>query len=46
MRNVVTMSAEDYSDGVTNDTGHRAGNPRRVRDMDVIHWMQYNAFRA
>jgi hypothetical protein len=37
MRNIVTMAAEDYSADVTNNTGHRAGEPDRVLDIDVIH---------
>jgi ketosteroid isomerase-like protein len=41
MRTVVTMTADDYSADVTNNTGHRAGDPRRVLDIDVIHWMQW-----
>jgi uncharacterized protein len=41
MRNVVTMNAEDYSADVTNNTGHRAGDPSRVLDIDVIHWTQW-----
>lgn len=41
MRNIVTMSADNYSADVTNNTGHRAGEPNRLLDIDVIHWMQW-----
>ena len=26
---------------MTNNTGHRAGEPTRRLDIDVIHWMQW-----
>jgi uncharacterized protein len=41
MRNIVTMAAEDYSADMTNNTGHRPGQPGRVRDIDVIHGMRW-----
>ncbi len=41
MRNIVTMAADDNSADVTNNTGHRAGEPNRLLDIDVIHWMQW-----
>jgi hypothetical protein len=41
MRNIVTMTADNNSADVTNNTGHRAGEPNRILDIDVIHWMQW-----
>ena len=41
MRRVATMAAEDYSADVTHNTGHRAGEPDRVLDIDVTHWMRW-----
>ena len=41
MDRTVIMTAEDYSADVTKNTGHRAGEPDRVLDIDVIHWMQW-----
>jgi hypothetical protein len=35
MRNIVTMAADDYSADVTNNTGHRAGEPNRILDIDA-----------
>ena len=41
MDRTVIMAAEDYSADVTNNTGHRAGEPNRLLDIEVIHWMQW-----
>jgi ketosteroid isomerase-like protein len=41
MQNIVTMTADDYSADVTNNTGHRANEANRLLNIDVIHWMQW-----
>src|SRR5512144_1200334 len=41
MRNIGTMTADDYSADLTHNTGHRAGEPKRILDIDVIHGMQW-----
>jgi hypothetical protein len=33
--------AEDYSADVTNNTGHRAGEPNCVLGIDVVHGMRW-----
>ena len=34
---VVVMTADNYSADVTHNLGHRAGDPNRILDIDVIH---------
>ena len=43
MDSVVVNTAEDSSADVTRNTGHRAGDPGRRLDIDVIHWMRWRA---
>lgn len=41
MDTIVVNLAEDSSADVTHNTGHRAGQPDRRLDIDVIHWMRW-----
>src|SRR5512147_2882959 len=41
MERIAVMSAENFSADVTNNTGHRAGEPDRRLDIDVIHWLTW-----
>lgn len=38
---VVVMTADNYSADVTHNVGHRAGEPNRILDIDVIHCMRW-----
>ncbi len=46
MDTVVVNLAEDSSADVTRNTGHRAGEPDRQLDIDVIHWMRWRDGRV
>ena len=41
MDTVVVNLTDDSSADVTRNTGHRAGDPNRQLDIDVIHWMRW-----
>lgn len=41
MDTVVVNLADNSSADVTRNTGHRAGDPSRQLDIDVIHWMRW-----
>jgi ketosteroid isomerase-like protein len=46
MRNIVTMTADNYSADVTANSGHRSNDPARLLEIDVIHWMQWRDGRV
>jgi ketosteroid isomerase-like protein len=41
MDRIAVMTSDGFSADVTRNTGHRAGDPSRVLDIDVIHWMSW-----
>jgi ketosteroid isomerase-like protein len=41
MDSVAVMVADNFSADVTRNTGHRAGQPDRRLDIDVIHWLTW-----
>ena len=41
MDTIVVNTADNSSADVTRNTGHRAGDPNRRLDIDVIHWMRW-----
>jgi len=38
---VALMLSDDGSADVTNNVGHRAGEPERILDIDVIHFLRW-----
>jgi uncharacterized protein len=41
MDRAAVMTADNFSADVTRNTGHRAGEPNRRLDIDVIHWLTW-----
>lgn len=41
MDRTAVMTADNFSADVTRNTGHRAGEPSRLLDIDVIHWLTW-----
>ncbi|MBI5648462.1 MAG: nuclear transport factor 2 family protein [Ignavibacteriae bacterium] len=41
MQLLALMTADNFSADVTHNTGHRAGEPGRILDIDVIHWLTW-----
>jgi len=41
MDRTAVMTADNFSADVTRNTGHRAGEPNRLLDIDVIHWLTW-----
>jgi ketosteroid isomerase-like protein len=41
MDSLAVMTADNFSADVTNNTGHRAGEPDRNLNIDVIHWLTW-----
>ncbi len=41
MDSVAVMTADNFSADVTHNVGHRAEQPERVLDIDVIHWLTW-----
>jgi uncharacterized protein len=41
MDTMAVMTADNFSADVTHNTGHRACDPDRRLDIDVIHWMTW-----
>jgi ketosteroid isomerase-like protein len=41
MDQAALMTADNFSADVTRNTGHRAGEPNRLLDIDVIHWLTW-----
>jgi ketosteroid isomerase-like protein len=41
MDRAAVMTADNFSADVTRNTGHRAGEPNRLLDIDVIHWLTW-----
>ena len=41
MDSVAIMTSENASADVTRNTGHRTGQPDRILDIDVIHWLTW-----
>jgi ketosteroid isomerase-like protein len=41
MDRAALMTADNFSADVTRNTGHRAGEPNRLLDIDVIHWLTW-----
>lgn len=41
MDSMAVMAADNFSADVTRNTGHRADQPERRLDIDVIHWLTW-----
>lgn len=41
MERVAIMTADNFSADASHNTGHRAGEPNRILDINVIHWLTW-----